>query len=265
MKTEVREISPEVASMMLKKNYNNRKLTKSNVTFLSKQMTEGKWLFDGQPIRFDKFGRLLDGQHRLNAVVNSGTTQSFLVVSGLDDSTFQVMDTGKNRSGSDALSIMGVSYANSISACAKLVIKHNKGSHGKTGSHSKITNSDIVEWYNNNREIETKAPKCQILSKAFMNVLSVSYLMYLSLVFDERCVKDSEKFLNEVCHGTNIDSKSPTNVLRKYLISDKLSKKSMSPTNKKALIFKAWNAFRLGKSVSFLRWNSETEKFPNLI
>ena len=42
MKTEVREINPEVASEMLKKNYNNRKLTKSNVRFLSKQMKEGK-------------------------------------------------------------------------------------------------------------------------------------------------------------------------------------------------------------------------------
>lgn len=265
MKTEVREISPEVATEMLKKNYNNRKITKGNVNFLSKQMKEGKWLFDGQPIRFDTFGRLLDGQHRLSAVIKSCTTQKFLIVSGLNDNTFQVMDTGKNRSSSDALSVMGVSYSSSVSACARLVIKHNQGSHSKTGGEGRIPNADVVEWFNINKDIESKAITCRLLSKDFMSVLPSSYLMYLSFVFDERSVTDSEKFLSQVCYGTNTDIKSPANVLRRCLISDKLSKTSMSPRNKKALIFKAWNSFRLDKNISFLRWNSDKEKFPNLV
>lgn len=265
MKTEVREVSPELAKEMLKKNYNNRKLTTSNVNFLSRQMEGGKWLFDGQPIRFDTFGRLLDGQHRLNAVIKSNTTQQFLIVSGLDDNTFQVMDTGKNRSSSDALSVIGVSYSSSVSACARLVIKHNQGSHSKVGGEARITNAEVVDWFNCNKSIEDKAPVCRLLSKDFMSVLPSSYLMYLSFVFDERSVTDSEKFLSQVCYGTNTNIKSPANVLRRSLISDKLSKTSISPANKKALIFKAWNAFRLNKDISFLRWNSDKEKFPKLV
>lgn len=265
MKTEVREISPEVASEMLKKNYNNRKLTKSNVRFLSKQMKEGKWLFDGQPIRFDKFGRLLDGQHRLNAIVDSNTTQQFLIVSGLSDKTFTVMDTGKNRSSGDALSIMGVSYPNSLASSIRLILKHKKGTHGTEGSDSKISNNKVVEFFNDNKSIELKGNYGQIHSKNFMSVLSASYIIYLSFVFSEISVTHSETFIKELCNGSNVNIKSPTNVLRRLLISDKLSKTSLSAMNKKALIFKAWNAFRLNKEISYLRWNSDKEKFPELV
>ena len=178
MKTEVRKINKTTAEMMLKKNYSNRKLTKTNVRFLSKQMKEGKWLFDGQPIRFDEFGRLLDGQHRLNAVIHSDTEQEFLIVSGIPSESFKVMDTGKVRSGGDALSILGVSYANYVSATARLVIKHKQGSHYKSGGDSKISNTDVVEWYNNNKGIIEIAKRSHDLNKAFSKVLPMSYINF---------------------------------------------------------------------------------------
>ena len=264
MKTEVRKINKTTAEKMLKKNYSNRKLTMSNVLFLSKQMKEGKWLFDGQPIRFDEFGRLLDGQHRLNAVIHSDTAQEFLIVSGISSDSFKVMDTGKNRSGGDALSIMGISYANYISATARLVIKHEKGSHHKSGAGSKISNTDIVNWYNDNKGIEEIARRSHDLNKAFSKILSMSYIMYLIYVFSEKNVIEAEMFIDELCYGTNIDRKSPSNVLRRVLISDKMSKSSISANNKNAIIFKAWNAFRMKKKISILRYNKETEKFPIL-
>jgi len=265
MKTEVREVSPLVAEKMLEKNYNNRNVTKSNVTFLSKQMEDGKWLFDGQPIRFDSFGRLLDGQHRLNAIIKSGTTQKFLIVSGIESESFKVMDTGKNRSSGDALSVLGVSYANSISAGAKKIIKHYKGTHGKNNSGYKITNTDVVNWYEDNKGVVDVAKNCLELSKSFSNVIPSSYLIYLTYVFSDKNVLDAEKFIKELCYGSNSDLKSPSNTLRRLLISDKLSKSSMSPEHKNAIIFKAWNSFRKNKSISFLRWNKDVEKFPNLI
>lgn len=265
MKTEVRKINKTTAEKMLKKNYSNRKLTRSNVLFLSKQMKEGKWLFDGQPIRFDEFGRLLDGQHRLNAVIDSDTTQEFLIVSGVPSEAFVVMDTGKNRSGGDALSILGISYANYISATARLVIKHKKGNHHKSGGGaSKISNTDIVNWYNENKGIEEIAKRSHDLNKAFSKILSMSYIMYLIYVFSEKNVIEADIFIDELCYGTNLDRKSPSNVLRRVLISDKMSKSSMSANHKNAIIFKAWNAFRMKKSISILRYNKESEKFPIL-
>jgi hypothetical protein len=54
-------------------------------------------------------------------------------------------------------------------------------------------------------------------------------------------------------------------VLRKKLIEDKMSKARLPQREILALIFKAWNAYRLDKKIKVLRWNKEIEKFPNLI
>ena len=92
-------------------------------------MISGKWLFDGQPIRFDSDGFLLDGQHRLNAIVKSGTSQKFLIIKGLQNETFKVMDTGKNRNGSDALSILGIKYSADIASACRIILNYNDGNY----------------------------------------------------------------------------------------------------------------------------------------
>ena len=43
-------------------------------------MRNGLWELNGAAIVIDEFGNLIDGQHRLSAVVESGTTQQFVVV-----------------------------------------------------------------------------------------------------------------------------------------------------------------------------------------
>jgi hypothetical protein len=77
MRTEVREINPTIAKEMLKRNFNNRKLNETHIRNLSNQMKLNNWLFDGTPLKFDKYGRLLDGQHRLNAVIESNKQIKF--------------------------------------------------------------------------------------------------------------------------------------------------------------------------------------------
>ena len=126
MKTEVRTITPVVATEMLKKNLNNRKVSENHVRFLAEEMRNGNWLFDGQPLRFDEDNVLIDGQHRLNAIIKSQTSQNLLIVTGLKKESFKVMDTGKNRNAADALSINGEQYYSTIASCAKVYYNAKK-------------------------------------------------------------------------------------------------------------------------------------------
>ena len=71
---ELKNISPEEAARFLEKNTNNRALTEQQVRYYAQQMKAGEWTYDGQPIRFAEDGQLLDGQHRLTALVESNTT-----------------------------------------------------------------------------------------------------------------------------------------------------------------------------------------------
>jgi hypothetical protein len=65
-------ITPEFAKDILTRNYGNRPIRESSVRRYAKLMKEGKWEVTHQAIALDKRGHLVDGQHRLNAVIKAG-------------------------------------------------------------------------------------------------------------------------------------------------------------------------------------------------
>ena len=81
---EVEIITPEMAEMYLANNAYHRKVKKKKVEAYVKDLQDGNWRLNGKTITFDSNGRLLGGQHRLHAVVESGLPLTTLVVRGLD-------------------------------------------------------------------------------------------------------------------------------------------------------------------------------------
>jgi hypothetical protein len=265
LKTEVRDVNPIIAKEMLKRNQRNRKCNEAHVTFLANQMENDKWLFDASPIRFSEDGRLLDGQHRLSAVVKSNKTQQFLIVTGVKSESFKVMDTGRNRGGSDVLYINGIKYSTVVASAARFIIKFKKGNISQAKASNKTTNSDILSWYENNKAIMDIIKNADKMRVASSNVLTSTQIASFHFLFAEKNVLDAEKFIHKLCTGLDLDLKSPIFVLRKRLIQDKLSKAKLPTKEKSALIVKAWNLYRKGKECQFLRWNKENEKFPEII
>jgi hypothetical protein len=106
-------ISPERAKEILLKNECNRNIRQRDVEMYSKFMKKGSWRQDlGEPIHLSVNGRVLNGQHRLNAVVLSGMTIKFMIfymepIDGLGELTATGMpiDRGAMRSISDLTGI----------------------------------------------------------------------------------------------------------------------------------------------------------------
>lgn len=114
--------TPDTASEILdRNNVGNRPLSRRIVNKFARDMLEGNWAANGETIKFSHSGRLLDGQHRLAAVVKSGVSVAMFTVTGIDESTFDTIDTGKPRSNADIFSLSGVSNASDMSATARLL------------------------------------------------------------------------------------------------------------------------------------------------
>ena len=102
-------IGPELAKEMLGKNAkNNRQLRTGDVKKYADDMASGKWNDDVSAITFDADGRLTNGQHRLNAILLSNTTQSFIVAENWPNEAMLTMDLGNKRSFHDRVTILGV-------------------------------------------------------------------------------------------------------------------------------------------------------------
>jgi len=99
-----KNVSPSMAEKLILGNHGNRKVRKSHVDYLARQMAEGEYKFTPQPIIIhEPTGRVLDGQHRLYAVISSKTKAKFVFSYAPDDSIFPYIDKGIARSSSDSL------------------------------------------------------------------------------------------------------------------------------------------------------------------
>jgi hypothetical protein len=77
MEAKITLITPELAEKFLEKNSNNyRKLSEKVVKAYQIDMETGNWKFNGDSIKFNKSGQLVDGQHRLTAISRSGISIS---------------------------------------------------------------------------------------------------------------------------------------------------------------------------------------------
>ena len=264
MKTEVRKITPSIAKEMLKRNQGNRNVSDVTVTFYASQMISGDWMFDGQPIRFNNSGRLLDGQHRLSAIVESGTEQQFLIITGIASEAFKVMDTGRNRNSCDVFKISGIPYSSQVSTSCRIVYLLTNNNQRVEGS-KKISHSILLDFYNNHTRILDCVKKSENLYIEFSRVLSWSHIGAFMYLFGEKSLTDSEDFFRKLCTGLDLRIDSPIYILRKKLLSDAISVTKLPRNDKYALIIKAWNSYRKGNQIKFLRWNKETEKFPSII
>lgn len=101
-------IDSDQAKEYLKQNKSNRPLRERTVSRYAKDMKAGRWRLTCQGIGFDRHGALMDGQHRLHAVILSGATIVCLVVRGLEPEANDGLDLGFNRGVDDVLHYRGI-------------------------------------------------------------------------------------------------------------------------------------------------------------
>lgn len=97
-------VTPAMAETFLANQAPQRRLDMNRVKVNAGVMGRHEWLITNQGLAFDFAGRLIDGQHRLHAVIKSGVAVPFLVVF-MDHETMRVIDAGKKRTTADLLTI----------------------------------------------------------------------------------------------------------------------------------------------------------------
>jgi hypothetical protein len=210
----IKKVNATIAKKLLKNNVINRNLSPARVDHLSRQMSEGRWESNtGESIKISKNGLLLDGQHRLAAIIKSGVEVDMLVIEELENEIINVIDTGKPRSVNDVLIINRIPNAGTISPILNYIVSVEKNISLKTRG---VTSTDILLKYRENPE------KYDTLSK---NVLALYYRFdrlvepkLIGITIYHRGLEYADKLFSK-------DESDPKiNKIRKALIRLKLSK-----------------------------------------
>lgn len=111
METKVVLITPEMAKSMLAKNMkDNRPVLKNTVHGYARQMRNGKWKLTHQGIAFDENGELVDGQHRLNAIIEANVSVLMNVTYNVHRTPGEVftIDMGRKRTYANVATMSGI-------------------------------------------------------------------------------------------------------------------------------------------------------------
>lgn len=101
VKIQTISVTPEQAKAWLKTNTLNRPVRVGHVKSLAAAMKRGEWTLNHQAIAMNGT-KLLDGQHRLMALIQSGLPKlQMLVASEVPSEAFDTIDIGVKRSNSD--------------------------------------------------------------------------------------------------------------------------------------------------------------------
>jgi hypothetical protein len=98
-------VTPEIARHWLDCNRLNRPTKPAVVEEYIRQIESGQWKRTHQGIAFTSEGVLLDGQHRLFAIIRTGRTLPMLVFTNEPSENYEFIDCGRTRSNLDMLRI----------------------------------------------------------------------------------------------------------------------------------------------------------------
>lgn len=265
-------INPELASDLLQLNTSNRPIKEATLKKYVSEMKSEKWVFSGDMIRISKTGKLLDGQHRLLAIANSGYPQTFNIQTGLDDSAFEVMDTGKNRNAGDVLAIRGIKYHNTVAGAIRLVMIYDSLFHSKERywpERYHVPNKEISDWCNShNIELMEHCAVQGSKMSGKSGILSHTAYCAFYFIFSRKSKEDATNFFEMLSSGENISSTLNNSIylLRQKLINMLNSRVKLRDVSEKyALIIKSWNFYRSGKDIKQLTYQPDKEEFPKCL
>jgi hypothetical protein len=127
LQADVELIGPGEARAWLQDAAANRNVSLRQVDRHAEDMLAGRWMTNGQPIIFNAEGKLIDGRHRLSAVILANVAVAMLVVRGVAQEAFATMDSGRARTLADVLSIQGHKHNNVLAASARVVWNYCAG------------------------------------------------------------------------------------------------------------------------------------------
>ena len=216
----VLRITPDDARKLLNANTNNRNIRESRVEQHVGTIERGEWRLTGDAICIAEDGRILNGQHRLEALVRTNKPLLFTVLRNCPEESFDVMDQGTPRTNVDVLRSAYTRNPFEVGATCRYLYYWFAGSApGENSSHSPApTPVQVKQIYKENRD---RVDACVALGMSCKSIYAASRIAFVQFriqsVRSDQAGSEFWQLVNPKCpHGLPIHH--PARPLRDYMI-----------------------------------------------
>ncbi|MBO1076761.1 hypothetical protein [Roseomonas marmotae] len=234
---QIETIDAEAASRYLSMGPLPRQTSDAHVQALAADMSRGRWITNAQPICFSAAGRLLDGQHRLLAVVAAGTTIEAPVVHGLPEDAYTTYDGHQRRSAAADDPESGFGDQALATAMANLLWRYERRTEGV--QYKRASATEI-------REILTQHPRLVALrgfARKMVQFGRSSVMGYGAYVIEREDPQLGSIFLNALVTGADLAAGHPILVLRNNL--QRLRREKASQAEQLSALLAGWRRYKL--------------------
>lgn len=256
-------IGPTEAKTLLEGNVHNRKYSPAITQRLVRDMTEGHWIENAETVQVSATGVLLNGQHRLRAIVITGLTLPFVVARDVLDEAQETIDIGRKRTLGDVLHLRGVQNARTLASVVRRTYELDVMRMLESGGGS-ATVQQLLQYSDDHPGIPEALPVAQSATDSPLRYTPsiAGALWYMQTTIDPDAANE---FWSRLLGGHGLSADNPLLALRNRLVQDVSAKPRRMPVHVRgAYTIKGWNAWRAGEKAKRIVWDPAHEKYPVL-
>lgn len=260
-------ITPVRAKQLLGNRAPNRNIIKARIKQYADDMTDGKWTQTGDTIKVNTRGELMDGQHRLLAVVAADKPIKMFIAQGVKKDVMPNIDTHASRTPGQVLSMHGYKFSHAMAAAAKLYHAYKENIF--TSGLPRFSPAKILEILDENPEMSNFAYVVRIWTPLHVGSAVSIAIPYIFSHETDADHSEIDDFIDSIAIGANLASDDPRLLFRNKVIDmhyRRLDGGGYSRTIvRAALLLKTWNFYREGKRISKLHIEKWKDGFPRAI
>jgi hypothetical protein len=215
-------ITPEQArNILATRNGKNRAVRPNTVAKIANDIKEGRWQCTHQGIAFDETNVLIDGQHRLHAIVQANRPCEMLVTYNVSRKTFSVLDCGVSRTASDNLAYANVPRAKLVAPAIKHILLYYRFPKRTWSNIPFPTHSEISNFYAQHSDvIDQISALVTETTRQFkkINPTGLAVACYFA-VESGHSLTTISTFCHGLGNGAGLSSENPLLIYRQFVIN----------------------------------------------
>ena len=243
-------VTPELAQGYLDDMHDNRTPSRMSAATMSELLRENNFFGGISPVYFDAEGLPWDGQHRFEAIVDTGIAAWLVFITGVTPEEAQYIDTGRARTHADSLKIRNMSHYKRRAELSRML-----GLYAKYDVEG-VRNPNGLVLTLSEKEIWVDAPGVteaiqagEQLRRAGISPTLGAYAVFQTMQGTTPAGIDADGFWESVRTGAGLEEGDPALTLRNFTMANR--KTGRLPADPRLMglyiLATAWNKHVLGE------------------